>query len=247
MNEDKSQLLTKGQREALLEIKESHAVLSDHSKTRLRIRKRLRLILRDFPFLFDTLPEDDLNKIFEDLEEYLDERDRIQEGAEDVPLERVEEPPSRYRPANLPFHADEGEELYRGVVAALSFLYAGVDDNAEFEHMLEQAIENAKLSRRRLPHVNVNIEVTGDEERNWWLSRMKGKTQRKIPGGGWTPYIDRESYQELGIDNMSEDELRELFGQGFSKGALAFYDGDEIHTPSLEGAPDESDDSDVEE
>lgn len=225
---EKSPLLTDTQRELLEQYAGGEVELSDHSRTRSRMRSRVRSILKEFPFLFATLPKKDREAIFDGIDEYREESREAKE-ADGLTLEKAGSwPPGRVRPTDLTFTAEEGEEVYWGVVANLAFLFAGVGDTSEFEHHLEQAIKGARRDQGRLP-LNVDVDIDISEET---VSLMTiGMKRRKIPGGGWTPLMDSEVFEEQGIGDMSEEELRELFGEGFPKGNKAIYDGESVLTP----------------
>lgn len=160
---DTSPLLTATQRETLEAIAAGETELTDNHRTRSRIRSRVRSVLMDTPFLLATLPRKDHEMIFDGIDEYREESIRKGQELWETEFEDVDPwPPDRIRPTDLSFQETEGEELYWGVVATLAFLYSGVDDDLEFEHMLEQAIKGARRMRGGLP---LNVEVTIDISR----------------------------------------------------------------------------------
>jgi hypothetical protein len=71
-----------------------------------------------------------------------------------------------------------------------------------------------------------------DEYMEWVEKQREGRIIRDIPNEHRkTPFIDEEVYEEEGIGEMSEDELRELFGKGYAEQDLYVYDGEKIYRP----------------
>lgn len=177
-------------------------------------------------------------------------RSRIQEGLRDfqIIVERIE--PEKIADAFEPAVLDN---VIRSQVA---FLYrlatsAGLDADDIFEQGIEQAktskaevlLEQFREDPSNLTMGEVNLlyekeKITDDKLtlQQWSTLNIVGKKRRKIPGGGYTPLMDPETFEEEGIGEMSEEELREKFGDGIpaSKPHAAFYDGENIYYTSDE-------------
>lgn len=154
-----SPLLTKTQREVLLDIAEREDVdTADATERshRSRLKNRVKDIIGDFAFLMRYLPRDDRRALFDDLHAYNEFREREREAIAELPSEgerRMRAVPDTDE------QEEEGREVRTGIVATLAFLYAGVDDRLEFEALLEDAIRSAARQDGRLP-LDVNVEIT---------------------------------------------------------------------------------------
>lgn len=83
------------------------------------------------------------------------------------------------------------------------------------------------------------------EDTEWWREHRQGKVTRQMSSGKWTPWMDQEIAEEISLWQMSERELRELFGTGYPLGVgpTAVCDGDVIY---LTTPPSKRDDNDPE-
>jgi hypothetical protein len=68
-------------------------------------------------------------------------------------------------------------------------------------------------------------------EQEWFAEYRMGKKRRAIPGGKFTPWMDHEVYERERIDDMTGEELRDLFGEGYPTGSWAIYDGEVVYDP----------------
>lgn len=175
-------LLTNKQREVLLEFAAGDADVGDHSRDRSRLRSRIRSVIAEFPFLLAALPVEDRREIFTDLLEYQEWQDRkwdqpaVTIRADDLPDGAAPDRAEHVmRAAEEPDPLEEqGERLYDGIVAALGFLYAGVNDRPTFEHMLEGAIRESRLVDGKIAvDVDVSIEADREEDRDELVERLE--------------------------------------------------------------------------
>jgi hypothetical protein len=238
---DKSPLITSAQRDWLKEIVQVDMDDSGERTLRTRVRTRLHGAILDFSFLLDRLPPRDLEAVFSDLNHFRRARQRTAEalGAEGVAVELRSE------------DEQDGDRLQQGIVDLLAFLYLGIDNRTDFEQWLEDAIERAYRVDNRLPvfaTVSIGIDRdTPEQMHKWALEHRIGKQSRTIPGGKWTPQMDPELYEELGIGEMSGEELRDLFDEGVPRGSLWTYDGEDVYIPDrpwINGSSEESDAND---
>jgi hypothetical protein len=189
----------------------------------------------DFSFLFSNIPLTDLGKIFEDLGSFRRARRRTAEEG-DIPPGMIIETRSE--------DESRGLKLRNGIIDLLAFLYLGVDSQTDFEHWLEKAIARAENRRDGLPvDAKVTIEIDREEFREQleWRAQYATGTIRSIPGGQSTPRMSREVYEGEGIDEMSGEELRELFGEGFPRSEIVRYDGEKVYRPAPPGSDEDPD------
>lgn len=165
MADGTSPLLTKSQREVLLEIAERETLEFEDGNERThrsRLRERVRDIIKDFAFLTELLPRQDRQELFDELHAYREFRAEELEAMRDMPTE------GRRRMRAVPEKNDTeqaGEELYDGIVATLAFLYSGVDDRTEFERMLEKAIQNSRHAEGRIA-LDIEVDITVERDRD---------------------------------------------------------------------------------
>lgn len=182
---DTSPLLTPSQRELLTELAADPDADVDRRKLS-RLRSRVRSVIIDFRFLLAALSVEERTKLFEDLEKYQEWQDRKwdksgvrvgPEGSTDDPGEGEGASLSggtRHSRDTPDAVEAEGEKLHNGIVAALGFLYAGVDDTPTFEGMVEDAVRQSRLVDGK---VAVDVDVTVNMEREEQHSALVEKLQ----------------------------------------------------------------------
>ena len=172
--EDKSPLLTKKQRRLLWEHARGEREEEDR-RERSRLRSRVRDVVTDFKFVFRYLPVDDQRAIFKDFDEFVEwrveERERMVEHAQ----ERGEgdELQGRIRSAGQSDAAQQGEELYQGVISALALIYRGLGSIGAFEGAIESAVTRAARDEGFLLDVDVTIDVEREVDREELLDQWK--------------------------------------------------------------------------
>lgn len=231
---DNSPLVTSSQREWLDGDPDINPEDSGERTLRSRLRSRLQGLIVDFSFLLPRIPLDDLDEVFTDLKSLRRARRRTAEER-DTPPGLIIEPRSE--------DESDGLDLRNGIIDLLAFLYLGVNSRTDFEHWLEKAIERAEKRRDGLP---VDAAVTIDIDREEFRQRLEWRVEhggviRPIPGGEHTPKMDREVFEEKGIDEMSGEELRGLFGDGFPRGDVVRYDGEKVYRPPEPGSDEDPD------
>ena len=184
---DTSPLLTPSQRELLDDLATDPDTDADRRELS-RLRSRVRSVIIDFRFLLAALTAEERTKLFEDLGKYQEWQERKwdkpavevgPEGAVDEPGEGEEGPLSggTRHSSDIPDAVEtEGEKLHNGIVAALGFLYAGVDDTPTFEAMLEDAVRQSRLADGK---VAVDVDATVDMEREEQHSALVEKLQAR--------------------------------------------------------------------
>lgn len=182
---DRSPLLTKTQWEVLLDQAEDMPD-ADKRAHKSRARNRIRDCLCDFAYVFSVLSKYDREQVFEDIAEYRAYRsyesgvaaeslNTSREDSIDDPRVETGIEIGRMRAVDPPSNAaEDGKELYNGLVALLAFLYAGIDDREEFAVMLEDAIRAEREADDLLPlSVEVSITVEREHERREILKRLE--------------------------------------------------------------------------
>lgn len=81
------------------------------------------------------------------------------------------------------------------------------------------------------------------EIKQWFKRYRAGKKQTRIPGGKWTPFIEREIWDKYRFGKIPaeyrERIFRELFEDGHNRGTRAIYDGEKVFLPPAAGSDDE--------
>lgn len=175
----RSPLLTNTQWEVFIDPDEDMPD-ADKRAHRSRARKRIRDCLRDFAYLYPNLPQRDRELIFDELDAYRAHRAKEREMLA-TPNEGIDDERRMRRAVEEPSgEAEDGEELYEGLVSVLAFLYAGVDDREEFENMTEEAITYNRRVENLLPlTLEVSITVERERDREELLKRWeKGEIDR---------------------------------------------------------------------
>lgn len=222
------------------------------SAARSRIRKRVRASLRDFRLLADELPSEERDKIFSNEPR----TDEFRELQEDI-AKTIE-----FLYTGLKGASGFRQPLQQGV--ANGELELGYADNL-FETTVQFSVDRAYLADHREIADLIEAEewdrlhprdlfsfirlafsrdaIDFDSIREWlefrdWGAQFVGKKRRAFPGGKQTPLMDPEVYDREGIGEMSPEELRDLFGEGYGHGTHVIYDGEKVYAPSPPGSDD---------
>lgn len=150
---------------------------SDRRAHKSRARKRVKGILRDFAYLYGNISQDDREQIFENLDDFRAHREAKLIAERNAA--RESERQDRERTATVDFPepapaAEDGKNLYEGLVGLLAFMYGGVNDNGEFERMIERAIRAERQRKSLLPlKIDASISLVREDEAREVLNRFK--------------------------------------------------------------------------
>lgn len=176
MVSNRSPLLTETQWRVLTG-KEEEMEGSDRRAHKSRARKRVKGILRDFAYLYGNISQDDREQIFENLDDFRAHREAKLIAERNAA--RESERQDRERTATVDFPepapaAEDGKNLYEGLVGLLAFMYGGVNDNGEFERMIERAIRAERQRKSLLPlKIDASISLVREDEAREVLNRFK--------------------------------------------------------------------------
>lgn len=252
-------ILTEKQRDFLnMSEEERHEQYTKQQRSyyRRKIRQRIRAGLEDFQLLVDELPDTERDEIFA----AASQRPRTPEYSdleEDV-----------MHAIMFLYMGMGGESKFRwplkdgvsNAEVALGNAEIAVDIDPEFtvdpvrDASLGEVVDLVeegdadRLSPRDL-FLLVNVAVRKDaidfdairedvEFMKWVAEYGRFSKRRPIPGGKHTPLIPVDVYEEQGIGDMSGEELRELFGEGYAS-RFVFYDGEQIFRAPTPGSDDD--------
>lgn len=238
--------LTKTDREYLRGEKEYDSKQARYSR-RKSIRDGVRGALRDFRLLADELDDEEREQIF-DVEPRSDElRELIQDVSKTVEFLYAGMGGEAGFRRPLKTGVANGELALGNVENALAvaprFTLNRVyqPDKREIVDLVE-AEEWERVSPPDL-FTFVRLALTADAldfdpirdrlDMEEWGGYVIGKKRRAIPGGGHTPLMDPEVFDREGIGDMSVEELRDLFGDGYS--GTTIYDGEKVVRPPPPG------------
>jgi hypothetical protein len=220
---------------------------------RSAIRERTRAALADFAFLCDELDANEREKIFIDDWRTSEALDFEQELSKAIQFFYI----------GVGGRTGFSRPLKRGVAngearmgrwSALDVVVRFAIEpvwNADIHTVtdLVEADEWDRLDLSDLPQF-INMAKRADAidfdeiraklaEDDWFQKYRLGKKHKVIPGGYSTPLMDPEVFDREGIGDMTPEELRDLFGEGYPDTfAAAIYDGEKVFRPPPIGEPD---------
>jgi len=231
--------LTPTQRDLLVDLAKGDDDVDRRELSRLR--DRIRSIIQESPLLLALLPAEERRKVFDDLETYGEyhqrkwDKEAVTIGADGV-VDEPEGPLSGHamRPADEPDHVEaEGGKLRDGVIAALGFLYAGVDDTPTFEAMLEEAIRQSRLADGKIA-VDVDVQIDMDREagrdqlvEQWKAGEIEEEAMKSLM------LSDPVALFEVGLSDEGEKEadtpkpesIGDALSEAFAHDSLATTEG----------------------
>lgn len=261
----KNSLLTEKQREYLQtppRKRKDKYTKQERSYYRREIRERTRAALQDFSLLVDTLPEHERGEIF-DVEWGSEEQRDLEQHLSDVIQFIYAGMKGRSWFKTILTAGVRNGEVELGNVENAFFVNVGFDVEHTSVNSVSEAAEHiqnedwGKLDpadlfafvrfARQTKGFNIETILEGWEQhqqiQEWFGEYKGGNKQARIPGGKWTPLIDRDVWEERGYGDMSTEERREeftdLFGEGVSSGANIVYDGKDIFRPPAPGSDEE--------
>lgn len=240
--------LTEKDREFLRGEKEYESKQGRYARRR-SIRERTRGALRDFLLLCAELSVEERDKIF-DTDPDSDESSELEEGV----AKTIE-----FLYAGIGGYSGFRQPLQTGVAK-------GEVQLGNIDHYLEvsprfaidivrrtdtratvRAMEAGEWDRLDPPHLFEFLKLahrTGAIDfdairrqldfKEWAVEHQLGKSRRAIPDGKHTPLMDPNLFGR--INEMSGEELRALFGEGYPSHSNVVYDGENVIKPPAPGS-----------
>lgn len=212
-----------------------------------RIRERVQNGLRDFRLLARQLPEAEREKIFPG-EPGSRERLYVDEdvmSAIDFMYTGLGGVTGFSRPMKM--GVANGELQLGTVTSALQVTVRFEVGQSQFVELKEAAklVEQGEWDRltspdlftfvrsaHRMGAIDFEKFYQSRERQEWSAKYALGKKRKGIPGGKATPLMDLDVFEEWGIGEMSGEELRELFGEGYPATSFgAVFDGEKVFRP----------------
>jgi hypothetical protein len=242
---DKKGFLTRTDRNYLRGGKEYDSKQGRYDR-RQSIRERTRGALRDFRLLVKQLPDEERDKIF---------------AAEPGDKELTDDVGKAIQFLYTGMGGESGfRRPFRNGVASGEVALGNVENAlyADPQFRVEQAyrtdrravvdlVEVGEWERLSPPDLFTFIRLALDADAldfeairdrvdfaEWSAEYYLGKKHREIPGGKSTPSMEPEVYEEEGIGEMSAEELRDLFGDGYPPSHI--YDGEKVVLPPPPGS-----------
>jgi len=221
---------------------------------RSAIRERARAALADFAFLCDELDADERAKIFPDDQRTREARDFELDLSSTIQFLYMGVGGSTGFSRPLKRGVAKGEARMGTVRTAFNVTVRFAIDpvwNADIKTAtdLVEADQGDRLELSDFPPFismakradaidfdEIRAKLAEDE---WFQKYRIGKKHKVIPGGHTTPLMDPEVFDREGIGDMTPEELRDLFGEGYPDTfAAPIYDGEKVFRPPPIGEPD---------